>query len=48
MCGLQPDFLSLLGGPNAVPEVEIVLAVLWTVTAWRGLYAAWRTYANFM
>ena len=42
----QPE-LSLLGGAHPLPEVEVVLAALWTVASWRGVYAAYRTWANF-
>ena len=42
----QPE-LSLLGGAHPLPEVEVVLATLWTVASWRGVYAAYRTWANF-
>ncbi len=47
-CGAaaQPE-LSLLGGAHPLPEVEVVLATLWTVASWRGVYAAYRTWANF-
>ena len=47
-CGVaaQPE-LSLLGGAHPLPEVEVVLATLWTVASWRGVYAAYRTWANF-
>jgi hypothetical protein len=36
-----------LGGAHPLPEVEVVLATLWTVASWRGVYAAYRAWANF-
>ena len=46
-CGAPQPELSLLGGAHPLPEVEVVLATLWTVASWRGVYAAYRAWANF-
>ena len=46
-CGASQPELSLLGGAHPLPEVEVVLATLWTVSSWRGVYAAYRAWANF-
>ncbi len=46
-CGASQPELSLLGGAHPLPEVEVVLATLWTVASWRGVYAAYRAWANF-